>query len=173
MHTAFRRQSGVTLIEAATVLAITGVLLGAALPNADAARQRRHVEGAAAQFETDVHLARSTAASLGRTVRLDFQSGAGAACYVLHTGAAGNCDCLSPQPTCAAGEPLRTQRYAAQPVVMASNSASMLFDPTTGTVTPTATVRFTAPSGDALHQVVNLMGRVRTCSPSLAGYKAC
>jgi type IV fimbrial biogenesis protein FimT len=59
-------------------------------------------------------------------------------------------------------------------VQLRSNSGSILFDAVKGTVTPTATLRVTSSVG-ALHQVVNLMGRVRTCSPdgALAGYARC
>lgn len=168
------RQQGLTLIEAATVLAIAGVLAGVAAPGFDAARQRHHLQGAAALFETDVHFARSTAVTLGHPVRLDFQADAGRTCYVLHTGPRGACSCLGEQPVCDGTTALRSVRYTPmQPFALTSNSGSMVFDDVAGTVTPTATVRFTAANGEALHQVVNVMGRVRSCSPTLAGYPRC
>lgn len=51
----------------------------------------------------------------------------------------------------------------------------MLFDGTRGTVSPTGTVRVIGSDGRALHKVVNVMGRVRTCSPqrSISGYRPC
>ncbi len=51
----------------------------------------------------------------------------------------------------------------------------MLFDPVRGTTTPTATVRVVAADGRAIHQIVNIMGRVRACSPggAVSGYRAC
>jgi type IV fimbrial biogenesis protein FimT len=51
----------------------------------------------------------------------------------------------------------------------------MTFDPVKGTVTPTATLRVESKDGRALHQVVNLLGRIRTCSPGgkLPGEKTC
>jgi type IV fimbrial biogenesis protein FimT len=174
MTTRPSRQRGITLIEAATVLAIAGVLAGVAAPSFDAARQRHHLQGAAALFETDVHFARASAVALGQPVRLDFQAEAGRACYVLHTGPRGACNCLGEQPVCESSTALRSVRYTpAQPFVLTSNSGSMVFDDVAGTVTPTATVRFTATNGDALHQVVNVMGRVRSCSPTLAGVPRC
>lgn len=170
-----RPQHGVSLIEATISLAVTAILLGTALPGFDAARQRRHLEGAAAVFETDVQLARSSAVSLGRTVRIDFENAPGATCYVIHTGAAGDCSCLDTAPVCRAGQALRQVRYGGgEPFRLTSNSRSIVFDDVAGTVTPTATVRFVAASGEAVHQVVNVMGRVRSCSPSaLPGYKPC
>jgi type IV fimbrial biogenesis protein FimT len=99
-----------------------------------------------------------------------------ASCYVVHTGAAGDCDCSAAgAPVCApAVEVLRVVRYDSEtPLRMQSNSASIAFDPLQGTVTPTATVRVTARNGEAIHQIVNIMGRVRSCSPTLPGYKPC
>jgi type IV fimbrial biogenesis protein FimT len=58
---------------------------------------------------------------------------------------------------------------------VAANVGSIAFDPTRGTSTPAGTVRFVATNGHVIHQVVNVMGRVRSCSPAGAvpGYKAC
>ena len=54
----------------------------------------------------------------------------------------------------------------------------MLFDPLHGTSTPAGTLKITGASGRAVQHVVNVMGRVRTCSPqgaapALAGYRVC
>jgi type IV fimbrial biogenesis protein FimT len=46
-----------------------------------------------------------------------------------------------------------------------SASKSLTFDPVKGTVTPTATLRVEARDGRAIHQIVNLLGRVRSCTP--------
>jgi type IV fimbrial biogenesis protein FimT len=50
-----------------------------------------------------------------------------------------------------------------------------LFDPLHGTSSPTATLRVLGMNGRAVHHVINLMGRVRSCSPSttVPGYPAC
>jgi type IV fimbrial biogenesis protein FimT len=55
------------------------------------------------------------------------------------------------------------------------NVGSILFDPIKGTSTPTGTLRLVASDDRAVHLVVNLMGRVRTCSPdkTVPGYRAC
>ena len=54
-------------------------------------------------------------------------------------------------------------------------TGSVLFDPLHGTASPTATVRVTGLSGRAIHHVVNVMGRVRSCSPlgAVPGYRVC
>lgn len=172
-----RRTSGVTLVECAAVTAIVAVLLGTIVPGFQDARTRRQLEGVAAQLETDLQLARSEAVSRNESVRVGFTRDALGSCYVLHTGPAGGCRCDGTGVTsCSVGAvALRSVPLdAALPVQLQSNSASILFDAVKGTVTPTATLRVQAPVGH-LHQVVNVMGRVRTCSPdgAMAGYKRC
>jgi type IV fimbrial biogenesis protein FimT len=71
---------------------------------------------------------------------------------------------------------IRTVRLpATDRVQVQANVASILFDPVHGTSTPTGTVRVIGANGRELRHVVNVMGRVRTCSPqgSVGGYRAC
>lgn len=172
------RCTGVTLIEAAVATAVVAVLLGTVAPGFQELRLRRQLEGVAAQLETDMQLARSEAVARQQSVRIGFHAGAdGASCYVLHTGPAHACRCDGAGTTTCAGdaEALRSVPLAAgYPVQLRSNSGSILFDAVKGTVTPTATVRVTAPVGE-IRQIVNVMGRVRSCSPdgAVAGYRPC
>jgi type IV fimbrial biogenesis protein FimT len=169
---------GASLLEALVVLAIVAVLLGAALPSLGGLAQRTHLEGVALQFETDVQHARSLAVARQQGVRIGFGQSGGRSCYLLHTGAPGGCTCTAPGPAVCAGgaEALRLVRIdGRQAPALHANAASVLFDPVRGTTTPTATVRVVAADGRAIHQVVNIMGRVRSCSPggAVAGYRAC
>lgn len=171
-----RLSRGLTLVEAVVTLAVLTVLAGLAAPDLGRLVERRELEAAAAQLETDLQLARSEAVSRHATVRLDVQAGAGASCYVLHDGPAGSCDCLADgAPVCRAdARVLRSVRLApGARVALASNSPSMAFDADAGTVTPTGTLRLTGRGGDEIRQVVNIMGRVRSCSPSMNGFKRC
>jgi len=173
-----RRQRGVTLVESMTALSVTAVLVGVALPSVDGMRQRRHLEGVALQFETDVHHARSLAVAHQQTVRISFTNGAAASCYVVHTGAAGACTCdTKGSPICTgSAQALRMVRLdPAREARLTANVASMVFDPVRGTVTPTGTVTVATPDGRALKQTVNVMGRVRSCAPApgLSGYRNC
>ena len=60
------------------------------------------------------------------------------------------------------------------PVQLTSRSVSIAFDPERGTVTPTTTFKLKATAGKTVHQIVNIMGRVRSCSPDNApGVRAC
>ena len=172
-------QHGFTLVEAGITLAVAALLVGAVAPTFQRAIERRHVEGIAAQLETDLQLARSLAVARNEDVRVSFDDGGGAACYVLHTGSAGDCRCTGGDGPAVCGngaQELRTARIgAATRVQLHSNSRSMLFDPAKGTVTPTATIQVVGQSGAGLNQVINIMGRVRTCSPAgaLPGYRRC
>lgn len=168
---------GVSLVETTISTAIMATLLGATAPSWVDQAARRRTEAMAAQFETDFQLARSEAVQLSRSVRLSFRNDALGSCYIVHTGAAADCRCDSAGATvCAAGASVL--RVAASRidsgVSLRSTSASMLIDAVGGTVTPTSTVQFNSSAG-SLHQVVNIMGRVRSCTPdgSMPGHRQC
>jgi len=177
-HQLARRTRGFSLVEACVTVSVLAVILGSVAPSFAQLRQKVEIEGVANQLETDIQFARSEAVSRAEPLRLTFASSAGASCYVIHTGDAGDCRCGDNGRTdCAAdAQELKTVLLPASGRVrMQSNARSMLFDGTRGTVSPTGTVRVIGSDGRALHQVVNVMGRVRTCSPqrSIPGYRAC
>lgn len=171
-------QRGVTLLESLAALAVMAVLVGTAVPGFEAARERRHLDGVAAQLETDIHHARMLAVMHNRTLRLSLHRDAAGSCYLVHTGAADDCRCaVGEPPACSAGaRSLRAEFLAArrQPQ-LESNVRSIVFDPVRGTSTPTGTLRVVGRDARAVHLVVNLMGRVRACTPTpgLSGYAAC
>jgi type IV fimbrial biogenesis protein FimT len=171
-----RRQFGASLVEAMIVLAIIGLLLGSVLPGWADARDRRSLEAASAQLATDLRLTRSLAVAQGSPVRLSVP--AAQACYVVHTGPARACSCDATGAATCRGD-AQALRVATLPgsgrVALSSSSASMLFDADRGTVTPTGTLRLRLADGRAVHHVVNIMGRIRTCSPAgrVAGHPAC
>ena len=173
-----RRQRGATMLESLIAVTVTAVSLGAALPGLEQARERRHLDGVAAQLETDIMYTRSLAVAQNQGVRMGFESLAAGTCYTVHTGAANACSCnASGVAVCSAGaEAIRTVFFPAQgPVALRANVRSILFDPRLGTSTPTGTLRVVGRGDAAVHQVVNIMGRVRSCSPagSVAGYPRC
>ena len=51
-------------------------------------------------------------------------------------------------------------------ISLAALPRPLTFDAGIGTVTPTATLRLTDTEGRAVHQIINLTGRVRTCTPN-------
>ena len=175
---AMRRQRGVSLIEGLVCMATTVAALSATLPSFGELRTQRHFDGAAAQLETDIHFARSLAVSHNHSLRMSFFTDNQGSCYVVHTGVAGDCSCSADgSTTCTDGaKALRGVRFdSAGALQLRANIGSILFDPVKGTSTPTGTLRLTTADEKAVHLVVNLMGRVRSCSPerSVPGYRAC
>lgn len=171
-------QRGLTLVECMICVAITAITVGSMLPGFQQARQLRLLEGAAAQMATDLRHARSLAVAHRAPVRLSVQQTAAGSCYVVHTGSAGDCSCTAAGTSLCSGpgEALGAVGYpAGHPVTLATAPTSLLFDTDRGTVSPTGTLRFQLQGGPAIHQIVNIMGRVRACSPggTVRGYPAC
>lgn len=173
-----RTQAGATLVEAAAVVAVVGVVVGLAVPSLERSVQRRHLEGAAAQLETDIHYARSLAVARSMPLRISFEASATGSCYVIHSGAANQCSCdADGAAVCQGGATAeRSVRFATgHSVSLTANVRSVLFDPVRGTSSPTATLQLGSRTAGAIHQVMNITGRVRSCSPApvIAGYKKC
>ena len=178
-HTAPQRlhSRGLSLIESLMAVAIAAVATGATLPGFRDALELRRLEGAAAQLHTDLQLARSAAAAHNRSLRLSFVQDSGRSCYIVHTGAANSCNCGEAGiPSCEAGvQALRSEHFGPGMPVLQSNVGSMVLDGSKGTVSPTGTLRLTSPDGRGINLVVNIMGRVRKCSPggAVPGYAPC
>ena len=174
-----RLAHGLSLVELMCVLAITAVLLGNTLPAMSELLARQALQATAALLETDVYLARSEAQRRGQPVRLSVQTVAGGStCYLVHTGAAHACRCTGGgQSQCDAGA--RVLRLSEQTgttgIGLQGAPQSLLFDAGKGTVTPTATLKLVDRDGRAIHQIVNIMGRVRSCTTTakLGGLRPC
>lgn len=178
MHHSPTRSRGFTLIEASAVLAITTILATAAAPGMQGLIDARRLDNATTQLANDIHLTRTAAILRNQPVRLTFLPRGGGSCYVIHTGNAAACDCGGDGPaTCAA--PAREIKTVAldqaDRVRVSANVGSVLFDPIHGTSTPTGTVRVIGADGREVRHIINLMGRVRSCTPaaSVPGYRAC
>jgi len=173
-----RPQHGLTLLELAIVVAITAIVAATAAPSFTALIDTRRLDAAATRLAGDLQLARSEAIARNEPLRLSLLAGAGATCWVVHSGAPADCQCSEQGGAVCAGS-ARTIKG----VVLASNErvsvggnvASILFDPLHGTSTPTGTLRLVGARGSAVHHVVNVVGRVRSCSPAGAvpGYSPC
>jgi type IV fimbrial biogenesis protein FimT len=179
------QQGGFTLVEQLVALAVSAVAASTALPAAEAFMQRKALEGTASMLRTDLHYARSAAIAMHAGVRFKTEHGEHGTCYIIHTGASDACTCTvqagarngSAAATCTTeGQLLRVVGLpAANGLVINANSKTMLFDSTLGTVTPTGTLQVVNQRGEAVHAVINIMGRVRQCSPSpvLKQYPKC
>lgn len=178
----FSAQRGVTLIEACIVLAITAIVAGSAAPGMQSLIDARRLDGAATQLATDIQFVRSEAVARNEPLRLSVHATSTGSCYVIHTGNADQCPCAEASaasgPALCSGDAheVKTVTIATgDHIGLQANVASVLFDPLHGTSTPTGTLRVTGASGRAVHHVINVMGRVRSCSPQAAasGYRAC
>jgi type IV fimbrial biogenesis protein FimT len=177
-HNRPARRRGASLLEGLLVAALAFTLAAAATAHFAQWRQTLRVEQVAAAFETDVQLARSLAQAHRDTVRLSIEPAPDGACWLLHSGPRGSCRCeAAGQARCeGAAQVFRVAHWPdTHGLQVHSNARHLSFDGISGTVTPAATVRFVGEQGRSLHQVVSIMGRVRSCSPSApwAGYKAC
>lgn len=161
---------GLTLVECVAAVAIVAVAATAAAPGLQSMLDQRRLVGFATTLEADLRLARQEAIARNAGVRITLDAVHG--CYVIHTGTPGQCHCDAGGSddglaVCEPGaEPIRTVRWdpSADRLSVQSTSASMLFDPRHGTASPTATWRIASSDGRAIHHVVNVMGRVRTCA---------
>jgi len=160
-------QKGVTLIEACVALAVVAVLAGTALPSMEGLRKKQVLEGSAGELVSDLYLARSEAVARNEGVRVSLRSVTGGSCLIIHTGATANCTCTDDGVAqCLNGAALIKSAFYPQSrgVSVSANVPSMRFDPTNGSTTPAGTIRVTTPSGAAIHHVVNILGRVRSCA---------
>lgn len=161
-------QRGVTLIEICIVLAIVSILVGTALPSFEKTKQKRVLDGAAAEMSTDLYYVRSEAVARNEGVRISFQSVAGGSCTLIHTGGASDCQCAADGTAqCNSGATLVKSLFHrhGDGVAVSANVGSMRFDPINGTVTPAGTVTMVNGNGQSVRHVVNIVGRVRSCSP--------
>ena len=170
---------GLTLIDMLCALAVTAVLMGGALPAWRGFQQAQVLRGVTETVQTDVQYARTVAMTTDRTVRLSVHSYPdGGSCTLVHLGSAAACTCSDSvgQASCTAGgELLRVSvQKAAQGASLTSVGKTLIFDAGKGTVSPTATLLVQDRDGRVVRQIINILGRVRNCSPDgVVGFAAC
>ena len=170
---------GFTLVELMVCVALCATLALVAVPGLQRWMEARRLEGVANELAADLRLARSEAIDRNQNVRIGFRGVTTPSnCYVIYVGAIDACRCTPQGPArCdAEGQAIRSVALRAeQRISLQANVATMSFDAQHGTSTPAATLRLASASGLAIQHVVNLLGRVRSCSPqgAMAGYRAC
>lgn len=171
----FSSQQGFGLVETLTSLAVGAIMLTAAAPGLQDVLARRHLEGVADQLVADLHFVRTEALARNEPVRIDFHADAAGSCYLIHTGAQAPCRCSGGAPSCGTGAVLlRSVTVSATRAWVQANVGSMVFDPLHGTASPGGRLQVTGSSGAAVHHIVNVLGRVRSCSTAgLGGHPAC
>lgn len=178
LPTLLRRPRGLSLIEACIVVTVVAIVAASAAPGLQSLIDARRLDSAATQLGADLQLVRVEAVARNLPLRLTFFSTASGSCYLVHTGNADDCSCddRGVAQCHGAAEAVKTTLVpTADHVTLSSNARSLLFDPLHGTSTPTATLRALGAQGQEVRHVVNVLGRVRSCSPAakVAGYPAC
>ena len=172
-----RGSRGFSLVEAMVVVAVVAVVATAAVPSLVAFIDGRRLDAAATALAADVQFVRTEAVARNQPIGISFHDAPGATCWVVHTGLAAQCSCGDTPPAVCGGGAVEIKTVvlgAADRVSVRANVASIAFDPLHGTSTPTGTLRLVDDAGRAVHHVVNVMGRVRSCTPAgVPGWRAC
>lgn len=171
-------QRGLTLVELGVTLTVVALVALAAWPALSDLLQRRALVGLAAELRADLQRARSEAVARRQGVRMEVQAVDGGSCWLAWAGASGACRCTgTAEPACDGGAVLVSHRFveARTGLAVSASVAALRFDPRLGTATPSGTLRIATAGGAAVHHVVNLTGRVRSCSVggALAGVPEC
>jgi type IV fimbrial biogenesis protein FimT len=195
LGTMMRRLRGFTLVELMMVIALVAVLLALAAPSFYGLILTQRLKSVTAQLETDLQFARSEAAGRNVPVQVRFSRNASTSCYVVFTGAEGQCNCTNPPatPVCPATATVKEIRTVEVPTslgvsVIANPTVDEFgFDPATGAIRLAASDAIIDPAAPfvidsaidstrTLRVVVKMSGRPGMCAPAgstVTGVAAC
>ncbi|WP_418319335.1 GspH/FimT family pseudopilin [Piscinibacter sakaiensis] len=170
--------AGFTLIETCIALTIAALMTGIASAGFSTVLERQRLRGTAAALASDLQWLRSQAVARNEALRLSLHNTPVGICTIVHTGQRDDCRCAGSGPAVCDGsaQALKTSHWPLRErISVQSNVSSMLFDPDQGTVSPAGSIRIVDSRGLGITHVVNVVGRVRSCSPSaaVAGFAAC
>ena len=173
-HRLGARARGVTLVECCIAVGIVGVLASQAVPSLDTWTDQQRLTGRANEVAQDIYLMKSTAVMKNQALRLRVYTDDSGSCYVLQAGDDAACSCTGsgalncPDPT---RPPLRSAHFpATDGVTLSSNVKTLTVDSRLGTFSPGATLKIGTTEGREIRHIVNIMGRVRSCSwPQASG----
>lgn len=164
---------GVTLIELMVSLSVLAILATIALPSYTGFMDRYRLEGAIQELYADMQFARSESVKCNRRVRVAFTTG-GTWSYTISR--IGSCTVINDSTTVTN---LKTVGVASFPATQIASttltSNTLFFEPRFGnvehgtvgtTLSGEAQVNFQSGQGKQARVLINLIGRVRFCSPS-------
>jgi len=172
-------QKGIALIESMVVLTLAAILSALAVPSFKDMMINRRLEGRAREYVTHMNWARSLAVSTNQAVNLHIATGESASCYVVFQGPVNACTCNGNGAVCTTpGNERLVIVFSHSDSVRVSartESATTRISPAQGTISPTLTAIFAADNGKAIHNISNILGRTRTCTPETAsfGFRIC
>lgn len=162
-----RSSRGFTLVELCAGVGICAALIGQAVPALGKFRQEQSLRAHAEALGTDLRFARSEAARRGDSVFFRVSGRGAGACYVIHTGARGDCDCATGAPVCTApqSQVIKAEWLpSSQPIRISSNAETLEFQYRQGLVTQTGSIDLALERGPTIRQVIAITGRARTCA---------
>lgn len=169
-----KESTGVTLVETMVTIAILAILLSVALPSLTDVIINSRLEGKAREYVNHMNWARSLAVSNNETFNLRISSDEAASCYMVFRGPLNECNCNSSGATCSTpANALLTMVLPYREGVRVSprtNSSSTQISPAQGTISPTLTAVFTGDNGKVIHNVSNILGRTRSCTPETESF---
>ncbi|WP_425485084.1 GspH/FimT family pseudopilin [Allochromatium humboldtianum] len=166
---------GVTLIELMVSLSVLAILATIAIPSYTGFMDRYRLEGAIQGLYADLQFARSESVKCNRRVRVTFTTGS---TWSYTISRIGSCTNSSDSTTVT---DLKTVGVASFPATQIASttltSNTLFFEPRFGnvehggstsgtTLSGEAQVNFQSGQGKQARVLVNLIGRVRYCSPS-------
>ncbi len=162
-------QHGVTLAETLVVLAISGILLGFAVPSYRDMIERNRLRQAAESFKSDLQFARSEALKMSQNIVVSRQAGnAGNWCYglAIRTASKTSCNCSETDPS--ANNFCDVKRITGDNFEQTTLEASIInnntFNFRRGTTNAGGATFSTAHY--AVRIVFSDVGRVRLCTPN-------
>ena len=169
---------GFTLVELCVGVGLSAALLTQAVPGLQQMREQQRLRAESEELASDLRFARSEAARLHADVVLRISGKGSQACYVLHTGANGDCDCSGGQPVCRAPGAEIIKSHALPTgagLTLSANVETMRYQYRQGLVTPAGSLNLSLRDGTTIRQVVAVSGRARSCyaGAAMSGLPKC
>jgi len=168
---------GVTLIELLIALSIVVIIAGYSITSFSSYMERQKLKAAGETIFADLRLAQSESIKRNRTVYLDFETYEGGWCYGVNVGSECSCSTESNCQIDNVDKVKSSERFEGitlQRARFAGNNDYTAFNPVKGFAQAdgvrNGTIWLQSNDGTQLAVIVNRLGRVRFCSPTLPGY---